>query len=49
MRGSLKVEGFGYDIKEFQGFSTKTASGHWVDRAGRDLRRRSQIGRWARS
>jgi hypothetical protein len=49
MRGSLKVEGYGYDIKEFQGVFHKTAGGPWVDRAGRDLRRRSQIGRRARS
>jgi hypothetical protein len=49
MRGSLKVEGYEYDIKEFQGVFYKTVGGLWVDRAGRDLRRRSHIKRRAQS
>jgi hypothetical protein len=49
MKGFLYVEGYGYDIKEFQGVFCKTAGGLWVDRAGRNLRRQSQIGRRARS
>jgi hypothetical protein len=49
MRGSLKVEGYGCDTKEFQGVFHKTAGGLWVDGARCELRRRSQIGRRARS
>jgi hypothetical protein len=49
MRGSLKVEGYKYDIKEFQGVFRKTKGDLWVDRAGRDLRLLFRIERRARS